>query len=48
MTSVQVLTWVRRVVAQKVQSAILENLKEKYLDRVFTRNKTQSQDEKQL
>ena len=47
-TSEQVLAWARRGEAQKGQSTILENFKEiKDFDRIFTRNKVQSQDEMQ-
>ena len=48
-TSEQVLAWARRVEAQKVQSAILENSKEiQDFARIFTRNKVQCQDRMQL
>ena len=44
-----VLAWAMRVKVQKALLSILENLKEtKDFDRIFTRNKEKSQDEKQL
>ena len=47
-TSEQVLAWAKRVEAHMSQSAILQNLKgTKDFDRIFTRNKAQSQDQKQ-
>ena len=48
-TSEQVLVWARGVEAQKVQSAILENLSEtKYFDKIFTRNRMERENEMQL
>ena len=47
--SEQVMTWARRVEAQKARSAILENLQEtKDFDRIFTRNRAKTQDRMQL